>query len=71
MSNNDNTEEVSAGVPPEFQAFFNKLDGRKTVHADTVKTDTVELTTADGETIELEGVVKNNTASIKAKRKGK
>lgn len=70
MSNN-NTEELSAGVPPEFQAFFNRLDGRKTVKTDTLEAKTVELKTVDGQTIEIGGALKNNTASIKAKRKGK
>lgn len=65
MSNND-TEETSAGIPSEFQAFFNKLDGRR----ETVKTEAVELTTEDGEVIELAGAIKNNSAVIKT-RKGR
>lgn len=67
MSNNDNTEETSAGIPSEFQTFFNKLDGRR----ETVKTEAVELTTEDGEVIELSGAIKNDSAVIKTKRKGR
>ena len=68
MSNNDeNTQDASAGIPSEFQSFFNKLDGRR----ETVKTETVELATQGGDVIELSGTVKNNSAVIKAKRKGK
>ncbi len=74
MSNNTTTSE---GVPATFQAFFNTLDGRRDlVKADSVKatevsTKSVDLTTDDGEVINLTGVVKDGQPVLKTKRKAK